>query len=171
MSLVYCSVRRQLKPYQVLDSPANQYVHVALNGSVTLWYRRNSSVGGNVRLMSWAIMPFHRAIPKNDARYSQIWDRDKSTTTLRLTKIDEIILKQSFRAVANVYPIRLTTTSGTVHLLKESASNKTIFVKFSVAILCRGLYTNSGSRASSDWKNSAQSNCRSRKPSYFPDSP
>ncbi|XP_065833254.1 uncharacterized protein [Oscarella lobularis] len=119
VSLKPTSVRRQLKPYQVLDSPANQYVHVALNGSVTLWYRRNSSVGGNVRLMSWAIMPFHRAIPKNDARYSQIWDRDESTTTLRLTKIDEIILKQSFRAVANVYPVRLTTTSGTVHILKE----------------------------------------------------
>ena len=90
-----------------------------------------------MRRMSLAIMPFHRAIPKNDARYSQIWDRDKSTTTLRLTKIDEIILKQSFRAVANVDPIRLTTTTGTDHLLRRGIETGKSFLLSSGATLSR----------------------------------
>ena len=84
-----------------------------------------------MRLMNWSIMPFNRSLPENDIRYKETWRRvDKSTavTTLHLTKIDEIILGQSFKAVAYVTPKNLNAISGVVHLIRESASNETVSV-------------------------------------------
>ncbi|XP_065832003.1 uncharacterized protein [Oscarella lobularis] len=127
VSLKPTSVQSQLKPiaYDVLNSPKNQYVHVALSGSATLSYvYQSGSAKSSLRLMNWSIMPFNRPIPKNDARYRETWHRlNESTavTTLHLTKIDETISRQSFKAVAYVIPRSLTSISGIVHFIKEKA--------------------------------------------------
>lgn len=134
VSLKPTSVQSQLKPiqYDVLNSPEDQYVHVALSGSATLSYTYQSgSAKSTLRLMNWSIMPFNRPIPKNDARYRETWHRlneSMAVTTLHLTKIDETISRQSFKAVAYVIPKSLTSISGIVHFIKESTSPVAVLV-------------------------------------------